>query len=64
MVNTVLLLLSLTISQSLPASLTYLTKHPMFSSQHSERVFAGAGGEAVLHCQVSSPSSLLPPPTY
>ena len=56
MFNTVLLLLSITVSPLSQASLSYLTQRPMFSSQHSERVFAGAGGEAVLHCQVSPDS--------
>ena len=56
MFSIVLLLLSIVLPPSQPA-LTFTAKHPIFSSHHSDRVFAGAGGEAVLHCQVSQSSS-------
>ena len=52
MFSIVLLLLSISLPPS-QTSLTFTQKHPVFSRHHSDQVFAGAGGEAVLHCQVS-----------
>ena len=56
MFSIVLLLVSITPAQT---SLTFTPRHPIFSSHHSERVTAGAGGEAVLHCQVSCADSFM-----
>ena len=60
MFSIVLLLLSISLSPS-QTSLNFTPKHPVFSTQHSDQVFAGAGGEAVLNCQVSPRPR---PPSY
>ena len=53
MFSILLLMVSITVSRE---SLIYLRSPPLFSLEQSDRVEAGLGEEAVLHCQVSSVS--------
>ena len=50
MFSTVLPMLTIATSW---ASLVYLRSPPLFSAEQTDRVEAGLGEEAVLHCQVS-----------